>query len=147
VVRAAANGYRERARQKGIEMEVEVSVAQPVQLDAHLTERVLTHLLNNAVKFTKEGTISVLARTAEKESPKTIELRVEDTGVGIDPAFLPKVFEEFAQGSTGFDRTHEGNGLGLTVTKRLVGQMDGKIDIESEPEEGTQVIVQLPAKT
>lgn len=72
VVRAAANGYRERARQKGIEMEVEVSAVQPVQLDAHLTERVLTHLLNNAVKFTKEGTISVLARTAEKESPNAV---------------------------------------------------------------------------
>ena len=146
VVHSAANGYRERAREKGLQMEVEVSAPRPVYLDAHLTERVLAHLLHNAIKFTEEGEVSVTARAVEGDSGQQAEIQVDDTGVGIDPEFLPHVFEEFAQGSTGFDRTHEGNGLGLTVAKRLVEQMGGTIGIESEPEVGTWVSVRLPAQ-
>jgi len=145
VVHSAVNSYRERAREKGLEMEVEISATRPVHLDGHLTERILTHLLHNAIKFTEEGQVSVTARTAGEKPERKTEIRVEDTGVGIDPEFLPNVFDEFAQGSTGFDRTHEGNGLGLTITKRLVEHMDGKIAIDSEPEEGTWVTVRLPA--
>jgi signal transduction histidine kinase len=147
VVRSAVNGYRERAREKGLEMEVEISALRPVYLDAHLTERVLAHLLHNAVKFTEEGKVSVTARAGEDAPGQAAKIQVEDTGVGIDPAFLPHVYEEFAQGSTGFDRTHEGNGLGLTVAKRLVEQMGGTISIESEPDTGTWVTVRLPDKS
>jgi PAS domain S-box-containing protein len=147
VVRSAVNGYRERAREKGLEMEVEISALRPVYLDAHLTERVLAHLLHNAVKFTEEGKVSVTARAGEDAPGQAAKIQVEDTGVGIDPAFLPHVYEEFAQGSTGFDRTHEGNGLGLTVAKRLVEQMGGTISIESEPDTGTRVTVRLPDKS
>jgi PAS domain S-box-containing protein len=141
VVRAAANGFRERARRKGIELEVDVPDAvDAVTLDEHRMERVLTHLLHNAVKFTEEGRVTVRA----EEHPETAVLRVVDTGIGIESSFLPRAFDEFAQASTGYDRSHEGNGLGLTVAKRLVEQMGGTIEVESEPGEGTCVTVRVP---
>ena len=73
-----------------------------------------------------------------------VELTVADTGTGIEPEFLPRVFDEFAQASSGYDRTHEGNGLGLTVTKRIVDEMKGEINIESVPGEGTEVTIWVP---
>jgi signal transduction histidine kinase len=72
------------------------------------------------------------------------EIEVRDSGIGIPPEALPRVFEEFYQVSTGNDRTHEGNGLGLTVARRIVERMEGTIELESEQEAGTQVTVRLP---
>lgn len=139
-VRSVAGDYREQARQKGIDLQVEVSKEEPIRLDSHLLERVLTHLLDNGVKFTEDGQINVRATVSEKE----LELQVHDTGVGIDPDFLPRAFDEFAQASTGLSRRYEGNGLGLTVAKRLVDRVGGDIEIESEAGEGTWVTVRLP---
>jgi PAS domain S-box-containing protein len=139
-VRSVAGDYREQAQQNGIDLEVEVSKEGPVRLDSHLVERVLTHLVDNSVKFTEEGTISVSV-TAGADA---VVLQVDDTGVGIDPDFLPRVFDEFAQASTGLSRRYEGNGLGLTVAKRLVDRAGGDIEIESVAEEGTWVTVRLP---
>jgi PAS domain S-box-containing protein len=139
-VRSVANHYRQRAQQNDVALEVEVDKAGTVRLEPRLVERVLTHLLHNAVKFTDEGEIHVSATTQDE----AVELEVHDTGVGIDPAFLPHVYDEFAQASVGLDRTYEGNGLGLTVTKRLVDRAGGDIDIESEPGAGTWVTVRLP---
>jgi len=141
-VRSVVNDFREKAQQNDIDLVVDVSeAAHSVALDQHLVERILTHLVHNAVKFTNEGQVTLSARTNG-----TAVFRVTDAGVGIEPDFLPKVFDEFAQASSGYDRTHEGNGLGLTVVKRFVEAMDGTIDVESEPEEGTAVTVRLPLK-
>lgn len=139
-VRSVVGDYRKQAQQKGIDLEVEVAKEGPVRLDSHLVERALTHLLDNSVKFTEEGQISVRAAA----SGEVLELQVNDTGVGIGSNFLPRAFDEFAQASTGLSRKYEGNGLGLTVTKRLVDKAGGDIEIESEPEEGTWVTVTLP---
>jgi PAS domain S-box-containing protein len=139
-VRSVASDYREKAQKKGLDLEVEVEKGGPVYLDAHLIKQVLTHLLDNSVKFTEEGGVSVKA-TAGADA---VTLQVDDTGVGIAPDFLPRVFDEFAQASTGLARRYEGNGLGLTVTKRLVDRAGGDIEIESEVGEGTWVTVRLP---
>lgn len=142
LVRSVVNDFREQARRKGIDLVVEgLEKAGSVSLDEHRVERVLTHLLHNAVKFTDEGTVTVRAG----EDGDTVVFEVSDTGPGIDPEFLPHAFDEFAQASTGYDRSHEGNGLGLTVTKRLVERMGGTIDVESEAEEGTCVTVRVPS--
>ena len=141
VVRSVMNGFREGARRKGIELTVEVPDGlDSVPLDEHRVERVLTHLLHNAVKFTEEGRVT--ARVEERSD--AVVFRVLDTGIGIEPSFLPRVFDEFAQASTGYDRSYEGNGLGLTVAKRLVEQMDGTIEVDSTPGEGTCVTVCVP---
>jgi signal transduction histidine kinase len=141
VIRSVVNEFRERARRNDIDMVVKVSDALgTVSLDEYRMERVLTHLVHNAVKFTEAGTVTVRA----EERSGAVVVEVIDTGVGIDPSFLPSVFDEFAQGSTGYDRSHEGNGLGLTVAKRLVEHMGGTIEVDSTPGEGTCVTVRLP---
>jgi PAS domain S-box-containing protein len=146
IIRSVVNDFRQRAREKGVDLTVETpDEVGTVRLDEHLVERILTHLLHNAVKFTNDGSVTVtIRRRLLRGGPDAVELIVADTGVGIEPSFLPRVFEEFAQASSGYDRTHEGNGLGLTVTKPIVDRMGGEIGIDSELGEGTRVTVRIP---
>jgi PAS domain S-box-containing protein len=142
VVHSVVSDFRDEARRKGIELSIEFRERMgTVTLDEHLVERILTHLVHNAIKFTDDGSVTISARTGD-----ALTLCVKDTGVGIDSDFLSQVFDEFMQVSSGYDRTHEGNGLGLTIVKRHVDAMGGTIDIESAPGEGTQVTVRLPTK-
>ena len=142
-VRAVLSDYRNQAQEKGVEMEMHIAKSETVYFDSHLLERILTHLVDNSVKFTEEGQICVTATASED----VLELQVDDTGVGIDPEFLPQACNEFAQSSTGLARRYEGNGLGLTVTKRLIERVGGALNIESEPGEGTWVTVRLPTRS
>ncbi len=103
--------------------------------------RVLTNLVGNAIKFTESGTVAVDVCTQNGSA----WLRVTDTGVGIAPAFLPHVFEDFKQESSGTSRSHEGNGLGLTITRGLVTKMGGEISASSEKGVGSTFTVRLPA--
>ncbi|MCB1803567.1 MAG: HAMP domain-containing histidine kinase, partial [Gammaproteobacteria bacterium] len=95
-------------------------------VDRTSLDRIITNLVSNAIKFTREGGINVSMQPHGKQ----VEIRVEDTGIGIEDGFLPYVFEAFRQESTGMARSFEGNGLGLTITKRLVSFMGGDINVE-----------------
>src|SRR5690606_6145451 len=86
------------------------------RLDRTCFGRILTNLIGNAIKLTDEGRVDVEVVV----EPADVVLRVRDSGVGIDPAFLPYLFDEFRQETAGQDRSHEGSGLGLAITKRLV---------------------------
>ena len=77
-------------------------------------------------------------------SEEGVQIEVEDTGIGIDPEFVPNLFDAFKQESTGNERTHEGSGLGLSVAHRLVNLMHGSIDVETAKGEGTCFTVRLP---
>jgi len=74
-----------------------------------------------------------------------VHIEVEDTGIGIDPAFVPHLFDAFEQESSGNKRTHEGSGLGLAVAKRLVNLMHGTIDVDTTKGEGTRFTIRLPS--
>ena len=116
--------------------------------DRAALHRVLVNLVGNAVKFTETGQVAIDVQPAHTlEGHDIVRVRVRDTGVGIDPAFVPHLFEEFKQASEGYGRTHEGNGLGLAITKRLVALMGGRIEVESELGAGTTFTVDLPAVT
>jgi signal transduction histidine kinase len=143
VVTSTADDFREAAAQNG----VSITTEQPdhplvVLLDPHYVARICTHLMSNAIKFSEEdGAPIVIGARADGGAAV---LWVEDDGIGIDPSFQPHVYDEFAQASSGYDRTHDGNGLGLTITKRLVDRMGGSLDLDSTPGEGTRVTVRLP---
>ncbi|MEA2735949.1 MAG: hypothetical protein QOE14_2400 [Humisphaera sp.] len=120
-----------------------------MSLDAEKIRDALNHLLLNAIKFTPdEGTITVAAAQRDGET----QIRISDTGCGIDPAQLPRIGEAFF---TGFDVTHQtsghfehgrqGLGLGLSVVKSFVALHGGKLDISSELRCGTTVTITLPA--
>jgi signal transduction histidine kinase len=112
----------------------------PVVHDPSAIDRVLTNLVGNAIKFTQKGGARVTIRPA----PDHVRIDVQDTGVGIDEAFLPKLFEEFHQESSGVARSHEGTGLGLAISKRLVELMGGTIRVASRKGVGTAFSITLP---
>jgi PAS domain S-box-containing protein len=122
------------ANEKGLTLRavVEEPGAQ-AHLDSGCLSRILNNLIGNAIKFTSEGGITAYVRA----DTASVTVRVEDTGVGIDAAFLPHLFEEFKQESTGIGRSHEGSGLGLTITRRLVELMQGTLEVESVKGEGS----------
>jgi signal transduction histidine kinase len=109
-------------------------------VDPSCLHRILCNLVGNAIKFTREGEVSV-ELSAEGDDAV---VRVRDTGIGIDTRFLPHLFEDFKQESTGWGRNHEGTGLGLAITKRLVELMSGTIEVESAKDVGTTFTVRLP---
>jgi len=112
-----------------------------LETDAKALRRILDNLLSNAVKFTPEGG-SVAIRL--REDDEWLRIEIQDTGVGIDEAFIPHLFEAFRQESTGRDRDFEGNGLGLAITHRLATLMDGRVDVKSIKDKGTRFTVSLP---
>lgn len=142
LVREAAEPFISRAAQQGLALTVAPLPERPVLVSADWSSlhQALMHILTNAVKFTEQGMIT-LALDVEQDHAV---VSVRDTGVGISPAFLPHVFEEFKQESTGLRRRFEGSGLGLTVAHRLVGLMGGRIDVESEKAVGTTFSIRLP---
>ena len=129
------------AEQKGLAMQV-LPDAEDVEafVDHRYLEQILFNLIGNAIKFTDDGHVAVDV----VGQARTVMLRVSDTGVGIDEAFLPHLFDEFKQESSGLDRSHEGSGLGLSITARLVDMMEGRIEVESEKGEGTTFTVIFP---
>ena len=116
-----------------------------VQANPDALRILFDNVIGNAVKFSEEGdAISIRARTDEDY----VTVEVEDEGIGMNPDEVPDLFEAFQQGSTGFARTYEGAGLGLTVVNQLLNQIGGTIEIDTEPGEGTRVAIRLPkAKT
>jgi PAS domain S-box-containing protein len=135
-----ASFLRPLAVEKGIELNVESDEDSLCYIDPSAYHIILNNLIGNAIKFTDEGQVMVSVERDDKHGV----LRVADTGVGIDAAFLPQLFEEFKQESIGLTRSHEGAGLGLAITRRLVHLMGGTIDVDSAKGRGTTFTVRLP---
>jgi len=100
--------------------------------------QVLTNLLANAIKFTDEGEVFVSVACAEHTvESMTLRIEVKDTGIGIAPSDIDRLFESFAQADTSTTRTHGGTGLGLTISRQLVEMMGGEIGAYSTPGKGS----------
>ncbi len=140
VVADVLRQHRPAADAKGLLLAADVPPRLIVQLDRSALVRVLSNLVGNALKFSDTGGVAVIVR-AERGR---FVVRVRDTGRGIDPAFMPHLFEEFRQASDGLDRAYEGNGLGLAVAKLFVNLMGGTITARSVPGRGTEIDVHLP---
>ncbi|MCK2042123.1 response regulator [Chromohalobacter sp. TMW 2.2308] len=101
-------------------------------------KQVLTNLVNNAVKFTERGEIMVRVMLDDLSTTSTkLRISVRDTGIGLDLASRERLFQAFSQGDASRSRKYGGTGLGLMISKRLIEQMGGEIDVESESGEGT----------
>jgi PAS domain S-box-containing protein len=113
-----------------------------LEVDVARLEQVLTNLLNNAAKFTEDG--GRIALSAERRAHEVV-LRVSDTGVGISPELLPRIFDLFIQGDRSLDRSRDGLGIGLTLSRRLVELHGGTLEAHSEGlGKGSEFAVHLP---
>jgi len=111
-------------------------------VDRHYFGRVLTNLIGNAVKFTDEGQIDIFITSDSLLNIARIEVR--DSGVGISEEFIPRIFEDFTQESTGYSRSFEGSGLGLAISKRLAKLLGGDLTVESVLGEGSSFFLSVP---
>ena len=130
----------QKAHDKGLEFLAHVDPAIPEHLlgDPLRLGQILTNFVNNAVKFTEQGeirlNIDLLERTGEKVQ---LKFSVRDTGIGMTPEQSAKLFQPFTQADTSTTRKHGGTGLGLTICRRLVDLMGGRVWLESEPGVGS----------
>ena len=129
-----------RAEEKGLELLFSYSEEVPRSLkgDPLRLGQVLINLCNNAIKFTEQGELSVTV-AVEKKTPDRVQLRfsVRDTGIGMTSEQMERLFKPFSQADTSITRKYGGTGLGLTICKRIVEEMDGRIWLESAPGKGS----------
>jgi len=111
-----------------------------IKSDQNIVHKILCSIIDNAVKYTNEGSVTINIT----ENDKNAIIKVTDTGIGIPKENLNQIFEPFRQGSEGLNRKFEGMGLGLTITKKYVEILGGKLNIESEHGSGTAIEIILP---
>ena len=143
IANAAMDMVREQARARNISLETQISAdAARLVGDAKRLEQVLWNLLSNGVRFGREGG---LVRVAAVIESGRVCITVEDDGPGIDPAFLPHVFEPFRQADASPRRAHDGLGLGLSIARHLVELHGGTMSAANRPSGGAILTVVLPA--
>jgi signal transduction histidine kinase len=113
-------------------------------LDKRIFGQVINNLVNNAIKFTNEGGITIQTGIESNKDKHCCVIKVIDTGIGISAKDLNIIFEEFRQASEGIGRSFEGTGLGLTITKKSVELMNGTINVESVLGKGTTFFIRFP---
>lgn len=147
VVCQATGSLAARCAEKGVAFQV---VSNPTALpilvgDSGRLAQVIVNLAGNAVKFTHRGAVEIeLRHRPLGEHRIELVIEVRDTGIGISADVMPRLFERFAQASSGTARRYGGSGLGLAISHELVSLMGGRIDVESRPGSGSRFRVTLP---
>ncbi|MDR9826122.1 LuxQ periplasmic sensor domain-containing protein [Vibrio sp. FNV 38] len=143
--RAVEQIYTPLCEDKGIDLRVRMNAAPDLMIitDQVRLNQVLFNLVSNAVKFTQQGSVSVLVQVLSVDK-MTVEIK--DTGIGVAPNELDIIFEPFVQIESSMTRQHGGSGLGLAIVRSLVELLGGSINVESQVNQGTTFTLSLPIK-
>ncbi len=145
IVNDTLKTFQSIIKQKGLYLKSVIEdEAITAQVDAQLLRGILNNLTNNAIKFTDHGGVTIEIFKLNLDERDWVGIKIIDTGIGIPKAKQDIIFEEFRQVSEGLDRKYEGTGLGLTITKRFVEELNGRIKLHSEPGKGTTFEILLP---
>jgi CheY-like chemotaxis protein len=125
-----------------LDVEIAADVPAWIKGDATRLKQVLTNLVGNAIKFTHAGGVRIAMRT--RPQGPSLECQVQDTGIGIPPDKVDRLFEKFSQIDSSITRRYGGTGLGLVICKRLVEGMGGQIRAESKQREGSTFTFVIP---
>jgi PAS domain S-box-containing protein len=144
VVDATCDILAEQARNKGLMLEAFVERRVPDQMwgDPGRLQQVLTNIMSNAVKFTDRGSVTLRVNVVDESGD--LRFVVADTGIGIAPEAIQRLFEPFLQADTSTTRRYGGTGLGLSISRQLVELMGGSISATSVPDEGTEFVFTVP---
>lgn len=112
--------------------------------DSLRVQQICLNLLANSVKFTEQGEVSIHYKNGVLHNQPCLQITISDTGIGMSPETLSKIFNRFEQADTTTTRKYGGTGLGVTITKQLVNLMGGEIHVTSEESKGTTFVVSLP---
>ena len=129
------------ANQLAVQCDAEIGT---LHADQMRLRQALLNLMSNANKFTDHGTITIDARQKQENGRDWITLAVTDTGIGMTPEQMGRLFQEFSQASSGTASKYGGTGLGLAISRRFCQMMGGDITVESEPGRGSTFTIRLP---
>ncbi len=141
VITEVAEGLSPAVEEKGLELSVDVPEGITFASDRRRVKQVLMNFLSNAVKFTDKGNIKITAGVYEDDM---IEIRIIDTGIGIEEQDRHKLFQPFQQIDTSLTKRHEGTGLGLHLTRKLADLLGGNVQAKSESGKGSEFIFRVP---
>lgn len=145
LVRQAAEKFQPAAAEKGLLLGVDIALADlSMVTDSEKLERIVWALIDNAVKFTQNGMISVAARRVPQTG--AIEIEVADTGIGMERDEIARVMEGLLQVDPSSRRRYRGLGLGLRIATRLADLIDGQLHVASERGRGTKVTLTIPTQ-
>lgn len=145
VVNEAVKRYDKSIHEKGLSLEVILGEGEfSVVSDRAKVERIFQNVLNNAVKFTAQGGISIKARPSADHND--VEFEITDTGIGIEESKVDSIFEPFHQADTSIQRSFSGLGLGLTVSRRMAELIGGRLEVSSKSNVGTRVTMTFPSQ-
>jgi signal transduction histidine kinase len=146
VLREVSNTLQPLARQQRNVLEIDCPEhARMAYADLSKFRQSVLNLVNNALKFTEGGRVSVAVNKLRNADGEWIEVHVSDTGIGIGREHLGKLFQPFSQVDGSATRKYNGTGLGLAISKKFCQMMGGDITVESEPGRGSRFSIRLPA--
>ncbi len=141
IVNRNISQYKNEIEEKNLKLFVINNITNPfVWADRHSLEQIFKNLIDNAVKFTASGKIEVVVNRSVNNK---VEVQIIDSGVGMSPEYMERIFEPFSQEEQGYSRKYEGNGLGLALVKKFCDLNRIEITIESKKHFGTSVILKL----
>jgi signal transduction histidine kinase/CheY-like chemotaxis protein len=146
VLGTAARLWKPQITSRGLKFQVAIDPNLPdsIMLDEFRLQQCLNNLLSNAAKFTKSGSVTLVARKAVVDSKPHLVLAVKDTGIGMSLAEVTQIFDPFMQADASIQREYGGTGLGMSITKNLCELMGGKIRVKTERGEGATFALVLP---
>ena len=133
---------RAKEKQLPLLLHYEGEIPENIETDRTRLRQILFNLVSNAIKFTAEGKVEIIARFLPNDS--ALEVEVADTGIGISREQQGKLFQPFMQADSATTRGQEGTGLGLAITKQLVSMLGGEISFESVPNRGSTFRIRMP---
>jgi len=134
--------YEPAMKEKGLELKLNFKDDIEIETDRSKVKQVLDHIINNAVKFTQEGSITISSEKTKQDD--YLKVSVADTGIGIEPDSLERIFEEFRQLDGSFTREFGGTGLGLSIVKKILNIVGSKITVSSQVGEGSVFSIYIP---
>ncbi|HNO26734.1 MAG TPA: ATP-binding protein, partial [Leptospiraceae bacterium] len=149
IVREIGDIFALEIKKKNIQMIIDTdsSLPQFLEGDPDRIKQVLLNLVGNAVKFTEKGTVRISVRVLKIRDEKAeIEIRIEDSGIGISSEKMEKLFQPFSQGDSSTKRKFGGTGLGLVISRSLVEHMNGTVSVQSEEGRGSTFCIRVILK-
>ena len=147
VVRESAMLYSASAKSKGLELRSSLpEPALEVVTDERLLRQILNNLINNAIKYTWEGSVTLVAEPVTDATNEAVRIHIADTGIGISQKDQEVIFDEFRQASEGYSRAYDGSGLGLSVSQKFAHVLGGRISLVSVPGKGSCFTLHLPTR-
>lgn len=149
LVHSVETMFTDKAKEKGIELFSWIDNTMPDTLtgDATRLTQILVNIIGNAIKFTSEGSIAIqITNEGIKDTVVNTGITISDTGIGIEPEKLEKIFDRFQQVDDDVTRKHGGTGLGLAIVNDLIRLQDGSIKVESKTGKGTSFHIIIPYK-